>query len=312
MPDSPYETLIDAPTWAFIRATAAAYPDDAVSLDIAGQRAVYDRMCALFRQPRPPGVMVQDAPRGGVPTRSYAVADSAVTVVYFHGGGFVVGGLDSHDDVCAEICAATALRVVSVDYRLIPEHLHPASFLDAVAATRAAAAEFGPVVLAGDSAGGALASSTAHALRGSDTVIRGMVLIYPGLGGDRTKGSFVTHARAPMLTTADVEYYHRLRHGGSPPERDPTASVLDDSDFGNLPRVAAFSAECDPLADDGRDYRDRIRASGGVAEWYLDCGLVHGWLRARHSVPRARTAFDRIIAATSALARGAALPEGMP
>lgn len=312
MSEPDYQTLIDAPTWGFIRATAAAYPDDAVSLDIAGQRAVYDRMCALFRQPRPAGVAVQDAPRGGVPTRCYAVGPSAVTVVYFHGGGLVVGGLDSHDDVCAEICAATGLRVVSVDYRLIPEHLHPASFLDAVSATRAVAMEFGPVVLAGDSSGGSLAASTAHALRGSDTMIRGVVLIYPGLGGDRTKGSFVTHARAPMLTTADIEYYHRLRHGGSPPDRDPTSCALDDSDFGSLPPVAAFSAECDPVADDGRSYRDRIRAAGGVAEWYLDRGMVHGWMRARHTVPRARAAFDRIIAATSALARGAALPEGMP
>jgi acetyl esterase len=312
MSDSAYQSLIDAPTWGFIRATAQAYPDGAVTLDIAGQRAVYDRMCALFRQPRPAGVAVADAPRGGVPARSYAVGPSAVTVVYFHGGGFVVGGLDSHDDVCAELCAATGLRVVSVDYRLVPEHPHPAAFGDAVAATCAVAAEFGPVLLAGDSAGGALAASVAHALRGSDVAVRGVVLIYPGLGGDTAAGSYVTHARAPMLTTEDVLYYQRTRHGGTPPARDATASVLHDTGFAGLPPVAAFSAECDPLADDGRDYRDRIRAAGGAAEWYLDRGLVHGWLRARHSVPRARAAFDRIIAATSALARGAALPEGMP
>jgi acetyl esterase len=317
MTDSPYQTLIDAPTWAFIRSTAAAYPDDAVTLDVAGQRAVYDRMCAVFRQPRPAGVAVADESRGGVPVRRYetggaAAGTAAVTVVYLHGGGFVVGGLDSHDDVCAEICAATGLRVVSVDYRLVPEHPHPAAFLDTLAATRAVAAAFGPVILAGDSAGGALAASAAQALRATAVDLRGVVLIYPGLGGDRTAGSYVTHAQAPMLTTADVEYYHRLRHGGTPPVRDPTASALDDGDFGGLPPVAAFSAECDPLADDGRAYRDRVRAAGGAAEWHLDRGLVHGWLRARHSVPRARAAFDRILATIAAMARGATLPEGMP
>jgi acetyl esterase len=235
-----------------------------------------------------------------------------VTVVYFHGGGFVVGGLDSHDDVCAELCAATGLQVVSVDYRLVPEHPHPAAFDDSLAATRAVAATFGPLVLAGDSAGGALAAAVAHALRGSGVAVRGVVLVYPGLGGNTAEGSYVTHARAPMLTTEDVLYYQRLRHGGAPPACDPTASVLHDTDFTGLPPVAAFAAECDPLADDSRAYRARIRAAGGVAEWYLDRGLVHGWLRARHSVPRARAAFDRIIAATSALAHGAALPEGKP
>jgi acetyl esterase len=152
----------------------------------------------------------------------------------------------------------------------------------------------------------------AHALRGSDVAVRGVLLIYPGLGGNTAEGSYVTHARAPMLTTEDVLYYQNMRHGGTPPLRDPTASVLHDTDFAGLPPVAAFSAECDPLADDGFVYSRHIRAAGGVAECYLDRGMVHGWMRARHTVPRARAAFDRIIAATSALARGAALPEGMP
>lgn len=312
MDGTAYDSLIDAPTWAFIRATAAAYPDDAVTLDVAGQRAVYDRMCAVFRKPRPAGVTVTDERRGGVPTRRYQSGASEVTVVYFHGGGFIVGGLESHDDVCAEICSVTGLRVVSADYRLVPEHVHPAAYHDALAATSAVADAFGPVVQAGDSAGGALAASVAHALRGSGVDVRGVVLIYPGLGGDTSRGSYVTHAQAPMLTTEDVLYYHRMRHGGSPPARDPTASALHDTDFAGLPPVAAFSAECDPLADDGRDYRDRIRAAGGVAEWYLDRGLVHGWLRARHSVPRARAAFDRITATIAALARGERPTGGLP
>ena len=204
MHDSPYRTLIDAPTWAFIEATNAACPADATGLDIAGQRRVYDAMCAVFRQPRPDGVSVTDDVRGGVPTRRYAVGASAATVVYFHGGGFVVGGLDSHDDVCAEACATTGLRVVSVDYRLVPEHPHPAAFDDALSATKAVAATFGPVILAGDSAGGALAASVAHALRGGDVRVLGQVLIYPGLGGPMQGGSSVAQAQAPMLTTEDV------------------------------------------------------------------------------------------------------------
>ena len=113
-----YDSLIDAETWAFIRKTEAAYPEDTSSLDVEGQRRIYDAMAAEFRQPRPKGVEVEDLSADGVPVRLYTAGEPGSTVMYFHGGGFVVGGLDSHDDVCAEICANTGYRVISVDYRL--------------------------------------------------------------------------------------------------------------------------------------------------------------------------------------------------
>ena len=146
-----YQSLIDAPTWGFIEATNAAYPPDTASLTIADQRAIYDRMCRVFFQGYPPGVTARDEAVAGVPCRVYPGADPVV--IYLHGGGYVVGGLHSHDDVCAEIRARTGLTVVAVDYRLSPEHLHPAAFDDALAVTRAVAAH-GPVIMAGDSAGG--------------------------------------------------------------------------------------------------------------------------------------------------------------
>ncbi|EEW26110.1 alpha/beta hydrolase [Rhodobacter ferrooxidans] len=302
MPQPDYQTLIDSPTWDFIRQTADFYPPDAVGLSIAAQRAVYDRMCCAFHRGIPAGVAVSDHAMSGVLVRRYEPANPAATLLYFHGGGFVVGGLDSHDDVCAEICAATGLRVISVDYRLAPEHPHPAAFDDCLAATRAAAVAFpGPLLLAGDSAGGALAASVAHACRNGPQ-ITGQVLIYPGLGGNRDRGSYLTHADAPMLTREDVLYYAAIRHAGQEPKADPTAAVLQDTDFTGLPPTVIFSAECDPLADDGRDYRDVLLAAGGWAEWHLEPGLVHGYLRARTTVPRAAASFGRICAAISQLA----------
>lgn len=309
-----YEVLIDAPTWAFIRATEAQYPADAIGLDVTGQRRVYDAMCKVFRQPRPAGVMVRDEACAGVPVRHYESAqrDDAATVVYFHGGGFVVGSLESHDDVCAEVCAQTGLRVLSVDYRLVPEHVHPAAFDDALAVASAVAGAQGPIILMGDSAGGTLAASVAHALRGTPATVVGLVLIYPGLGGNAESGSYVVHANAPMLTTADVIYYRDMRHGGTPPPvADATAEPLQDSDFAGLPPTAIFSAACDPIADDGRHYRDRIRAAGGRAEYTCEAGLVHGYLRARHAVPRAKDSFRRIVASVAALSKGD-LPPGDP
>lgn len=301
MPDPDYQSLIDAETWGFIRATNDAYPPDTATLSIADQRAIYDRMCRVFFQGYPKGVTAQDESVAGVPCRVYPGATPSV--IYLHGGGYVVGGVHSHDDVCAEIRSRTGLTVIAVDYRLSPEHRHPAAFDDACAVIRAVAA-LGPVVLAGDSAGGNLAAAASHALRGSGVRILGQVLIYPGLGGDLNAGSYLTHAHAPMLTRDDVLFYKDIRHGGPSPEDDPTVHPLRDGDFNGLPPTLAISAQCDPLADDARDYAAKLRAAGGLAHWVEELGLVHGFLRARSTVPRAAASFTRIVDAISAFAKG--------
>lgn len=294
-----YQTLIDAPTWEFIRRTEAAYPPDTASRSIAEQRAIYDAMCATFRLPRPAGLRVEDRRIGGVPCRVYDGTGPA-TVIWLHGGGYVVGGLDSHDEACAGLAHATRLRVIAVDYRLSPEHRHPAALEDACAVI---AATPGPLVLAGDSAGGNLAAAAAHRLR--DPRLLGQVLIYPGLGGDRSRGSYQTHAHAPMLTRADVEFYAGIRHGGvEPPPGDATVAPLQDTDFTRLPMTLAIAAECDPLADDAAEYAVRITAAGGRAHAVTERGLVHGYLRARSTVPKAADSFDRILAAVGAFAAG--------
>ncbi|WP_374398105.1 alpha/beta hydrolase [Tabrizicola sp.] len=299
MPD--YQTLIDAPTWAFIEKTNASYPENTATLSIADQRAIYNGMCAAFDTPYPPGVTSHDQPIAGVPCRIYPGAQP--TVLYLHGGGYVVGGLHSHDGICADIRGATGLTVVSADYRLSPEHKHPAAFDDACAVARALAAQ-GPLILVGDSAGGNLAAAACHALRRENLPIKGQVLVYPGLGGDVNTGSALTHAHAPMLTRDDILFYKDIRHSGPAPEGDPTVSPLRDDDFTGLPMTLAIAAECDPLADDAAAYAAKITAAGGRAQALVDEGLVHGHLRARHSVPRAAASFARITAAITAFAEG--------
>ncbi|MCB2119252.1 MAG: alpha/beta hydrolase [Rhodobacteraceae bacterium] len=303
-----YSALIDDETWAFIHRTQASYPDDTVSFTIDDQRRVYDAMCVDFRVPYPPGVGATDRSFAGVACRLYECGDSVATVIYFHGGGFVVGGLESHDDVCAEICAATGCRVVSVDYRLAPEHRHPAAFMDCTAATAAIIAEFGgPVVLAGDSAGANLAAATVHATRGAGFPIVGQVLIY-GAFADTigTTGSYATHANAPLLTREDMIFYRAIRMPeGRPAAGDPTAAPLADADFGGLPPTFLIAAECDPLCDDSPAYAARVTAAGGKARCEIAPGMVHGFLRARHMSGRAAAAFARITDAIAALARGA-------
>src|SRR5262245_27836931 len=129
----------------FVIETEALYPADAVNFSIDEQRAFYDRLCSHFRRPRPFGVEIEDrsvlGPLGPVPIRIYRRSreiDRAM-LLYLHGGGFMLGGLDSHDDICAEICDRARVGVVAVGYRLAPEHRFPAAFDDCLAAFYAVA-----------------------------------------------------------------------------------------------------------------------------------------------------------------------------
>ena len=305
-----YRTLIDAETWAFIERTNSYYPPDTIDYTIAQQREIYDRMCREFFAGYPDGVAVETSaiatPTHAIPIRVYRTAPQAeTTVLYFHGGGFILGGLDSHDDVCAELCARTGFEVISVDYRLAPEHLHPAAFDDVMSAFEwATTTRSHPIVLCGDSAGGNLAAAVSHATRHRAKRPIGQMLIYPGLGGDRSKGSYVRHAEAPMLTVRDLEFYKYIRTGGQDRSGDVTLAPLADSDFSKLPPTVLITAECDPLSSDGEAYGDRVIAAGGRAYWFEEAGLVHGYLRGRHTVGRARASFTRITEAVSALGQG--------
>jgi len=306
-----YETRLDPALWAYIDSVNAWYPPEIIGLPIDKQREIYDRLCRAFHQGCPPGVKASDgliaASGRDIPVRRYQRAGTAARamVLYFHGGGFILGGLDSHDDICAELCAGTGFDVLSVDYRLAPEQLHPAAFDDAVTAFEwAAAATDLPLVLCGESAGGNLAAAVAQATRRHVGAAIGQVLIYPELGGDESIGSYIEHAEAPLLSVADIAFYRDVRSARRQSPDDPTFAPLRDRDFSGLPPTVIVTAECDPLSSDGETYRDRIVASGGKAWWHEEPRLVHSFLRARATVPAAAAAFARIVVAVAALGRG--------
>ena len=132
----------------------------------------------------------------------------------------------------------------------------------------------------------------------------GQVLVYPGLGGDMTKGSYVDHANAPLLTTEECRFYQAVHFDGPPPTDDPTAAPLQDTGFSNLPPTVVFIAECDPIADDGRVYVERLSEAGVRAHAIVEPGLVHGYLRGRRTVTRIHDSFERIVLAIEALGQG--------
>ena len=290
-----YAHLADSGIRAFLVEGERLYPENAVSFTLEQQRAFYDRYCAHFRKPRPPGLGVEDFSVEGIPCRRYLPrAATGATVLYLHGGGFVVGGLESHDDICAEIAAGAETTVVAVAYRLAPEHPFPAAFDDCWAVVRHLLADGQGIVLAGDSAGGNLAAALALKARDEGvTQVRGQVLIYPGLGGDIGKGSYVTQAQAPGHTTKDVLFYRNTYKGGS----DKYAEPLRETDFRNVAPAFLVAAGLDPLHDDSVHYAAQLRNAGVAAEVRDEPLLVHAFLRARHMSMPAAASFKAIVAA---------------
>ncbi|KUZ01335.1 alpha/beta hydrolase [Burkholderia territorii] len=295
---------------AFVAAVDAWYPADAAARSPVEQRRVYDRFAAAWTPATlPAGVVQQDAvwhaPDGrAIALRRYAPAhgEPRGTVLFFHGGGFVVGSLDSHALITAQLAADTGLAVIAVDYRLAPEHRAPAALEDCLAVTRAARDAAGwpfgpcarPLTLAGDSAGGNLAAAVATALRDAgERGIDGIALVYPMLGFEPRSPARETEAHAPMLTLDDVHRYRALYWGDvdeTALHDDPLlrASVpLAASRFDGLPPVLAIGAEHDPLRDDARVYVECILAAGGAARYWRGQGLVHGCWRALGTSPQA-------------------------
>lgn len=269
---------------------------------IEQQRANSNAACHHFFSPYPASVESSDdaviGRHGPIPIRRYrnALADTNLDaqIIFLHGGGFVLGDLDSHDDICAELCGKTGLDAISIDYRLAPEHKHPVH-LDDVADAFDICWKPKSIVV-GTSAGATLTAALSHRLKNASRKPFGQVLIYPGLGGDLFDlDSYVANAAAPLLTTADIFYYRTMRCDNFEMAiHDPEFYPLVADDFNGLPPTIAFSADIDPLRDDGRLYTEKLNAADGYAEWHNELGLTHDYLRARHSCDKARNSFQHI------------------
>lgn len=287
----------------FLQIFAAFYPDDAVDASIGQQRAWYDALCARFDRPLPLGMVTKDRTvEGRIPVRWYRPAKIRTRTVlyYIHGGGFVVGSLDSHHAICAELAEHAGAELVSVDYRLAPEHVWPAAHDDAFAVLTSVVADGRKVVLIGDSAGGNLAAGLAQRARDEGlSGIVGQALIYPALGGDLVSGSYDEMAQAPGLTTSDVAYYRQVLQA---PADSSVAHPLLSISLTGLPPTFITVAHFDPLRDDGRAYAARL-AEAGIEVWFREePQMVHAWLRARHMSEGARKGFEALCAAVNRFA----------
>ena len=202
------------------------------------------------------------------------------TIVYFHGGGFVIGDLDTHDQTCRRLCVDAEAVVLSVDYRLAPEHPYPAGVQDALAATRWAAAQrLGDddrLAVAGDSAGGNFAAVVAQTM---PELVSAQLLIYPATDALGDYPSRQENASDYFLELADMLWFHGHYTGGADVAvDDPRFSPLQAHSCAGQPPAVVAVAEFDPLRDEGVAYADRLAADGVPVDLATYDGMIHGFV----------------------------------
>ncbi len=249
-----------------------------------------------FTQPDPPHVAAVRAleargPAGTIPLRSYrplGTPDDAVltVLVYYHGGGWVIGDLDTHDTLCRELCNLSGTAVIAVDYRMGPEHRFPAAVDDCLAATRwvrdnaaALKVDAGRLAVGGDSAGGNLAAVVALAARDAgDLPIAMQLLIYPATDQRRTAPSHRANGQGYLLTTDTINYFHDHYITDPKQDLDWRASPLLHASHANLPPAFILTAGYDPLRDEGLQYAQKLSEAGSRATLVNFEREIHGFI----------------------------------
>ncbi|MBO0827691.1 MAG: alpha/beta hydrolase [Streptosporangiales bacterium] len=255
-----------------------------------------------------------DGATGPLAARLYRTDEAdAPLLVYFHGGGFVTCGLDTHDVPCRTLCRHAGVHVLSAEYRQAPEHPFPAAVDDACAvfawAVKNAAdlgADEGRVAVGGDSAGGTLAAVVSRlTTRAGDPPPAAQLLVYPATDRLGTHASMRTFATGYYLTAADIAWYHAQYAGpGGDRRGDPRMSPLLANDLGGLPPAVVVTAGFDPLRDEGEAYAAKLRAAGTPATSRRFPSLVHGFM---HMTGASRAARDALVE-TGGMLRGALSP----
>jgi acetyl esterase len=262
--------------------------------DVVAERSRLEILTASFKQHIPVAAVTNlsiPGPAGVIPARHYradANAGGAPTtvLVFYHGGGFTLGSIESHDDQCRLICRDGGLQVLSIDYRLAPEHKFPAAVLDAFAAYRWAVdnatvlgAEPNQVAVGGDSAGGTLAAVVSQLARDEDVQRPAFqLLLYPATDYANTTHSRTMFADGFLLTERDMNWFRcNYFDGADVDPSDRRVSPLLADDLSGLPPALVVTSGFDPLRDEGNQYATAMRAAGVIVDHREFGSLVHGF-----------------------------------
>lgn len=256
--------------------------------DAAAARGRLEALAAGFRENIPVAAVTNlsiPGPAGDIRARHYRpLSDYGPLLVFYHGGGQVIGSIETHDDLCREICRRGRMHVLSVDYRLAPEHPAPAGTEDAHAAFRWAhehAAELGAdpdrVAVGGDSAGANQATLVAHRARDGGPPPALQFLLYPVTNYRDETRSQTLFSHGYFLTRDDLDWFRGKYLSGEIGPADPRVSPLLADDLSGLPPALVVTAGFDPLRDEGRQYADAMRAAGVTVDHREFGSLIHGF-----------------------------------
>jgi acetyl esterase len=288
-----------------LRLVALAGHRGLAAMTPAQARAEIRRSARVFAAAPPPLARVEDrvvpGPAGPLAARLYVPFDDGVRrplVVHYHGGGWVIGDLETHDTACRHLAREADVGVLAIDYRLAPEHRFPAAIDDALAAFRwaaAHAAELGcdpaRVAVAGDSAGGNLAAVVAQlAARDGGPRPVAQLLAYPVTDVSTKHPSYELFADGFLLTARDMDWFRMHYLPDDATALDPRASPLLAPDLRGLPPAVVLTCGFDVLRDEGEAYARRLEQAGVHVELRRSAGLIHGFCNAVDVSPASRTA----------------------
>jgi acetyl esterase len=252
----------------------------------AQARAAYAAGGEVLEPPRAVLSRVEDIALAGLPARLYAPShDELPAMLYLHGGGFVVGGLETHDSLCRQLALRSGGAVIALDYRLAPEHRFPAAQDDAWVALQWLAEHGHTLGLAtqrlavgGDSAGGTLAAVAAIQARDHDLSLALQLLITPGTAALATHASRHLFANGFLLDAATIDWFFEHAIGRSQ-RHDWRFAPLEAADLSGVAPACVIVAECDPLADEGIVYADKLRLAGVPVALDLVRGVTHDFIK---------------------------------
>jgi acetyl esterase len=273
-----------------------------------GEARTLYRERRMYTQPAPPEVgeirdLTMPGPAGNIALRLYRPLGSEPqaklpVLVYYHGGGWVIGDLDTHDTLCRELANGSGCAVVSVDYRMGPEHRFPAAVDDSIAALRwvhANAHQLGidaaRIAVGGDSAGGNLAAVVAIAARDAGgPALAFQLLIYPATDMRRTAPSHETNGQGYLLTRDTITYFHDHYIVDAKDDLDWRASPLLHENLAGLPPAFVLTAGYDPLRDEGLQYAQRLTQAGTRSSLVCFERQIHGFILMGRVLDEANTA----------------------
>lgn len=283
-----------------LKEMAAADAPPMTEMAPADARAMYREMNAA--NTRAPMHEVTDTDAEGVPVRIYRPGpeDNLPCLVYYHGGGWVIGDLETHDNICRNLARDAHCVVIATDYRLAPEHPFPAPLDDCYSVVRWVAANAGElnidasrIALGGDSAGGNLTACVSLKIKqeGGPSVVH-QLMIYPVTDAAMDTGSYEANGDGYLLTRDSMQWFfdHYLGHGAN--RLDPYISPLRAGDLAGLPSATIITAEFDPLRDEGEAYGEKLQAAGVDTLIQRFDGMVHAFFAMTDLLPAARDATD--------------------